>query len=118
MLALSCEYRIMLNNFNIGLNETQVGIAPQSWTIRTMQNTISKRHSELALTAGQLFKTEEALKIGLIDEIASDKAQALSKAEAFLSRYEMIPPVARGYTKSYLRGADIEVSTFNFSFKI
>ncbi|KAF2879917.1 hypothetical protein ILUMI_26246 [Ignelater luminosus] len=108
LLAMSCEYRIMLNKFTIGLNETQLGIVAPPWFIKTMQNTISKRDTELALTTGRLFKTEEALKVGLIDEIASDKAQALSQAEAFLNRFEMIPPIARAYTKTYLRGADIQ----------
>lgn len=111
---MCCEYRIMLNKFTIGLNETQLGIVAPPWFIRTMQNTISKRDTELALTTGRLFKTEEAWKVGLIDEIASDKSQALSKAEAFLNRFEMIPPVARAYTKIYLRGADIEVSKLFF----
>ena len=49
-----------------------------------MRNVISNRHTELALTAGRLFTTEEALKIGLIDEVARDKADAVAKAEKFL----------------------------------
>jgi len=108
LLSMCCEYRVMLNKFSIGLNETQLGIVAPFWFIRTMQNVISKRDTELALTTGRLFKTDEALKVGLIDEIASDKADGLAKAEAFLNRFEMIPPLARAYTKYALRGSDIE----------
>lgn len=108
LLAMCCEYRVMVNNFNIGLNETQLGIVAPVWFIKTMLNTISIRNTELALTTGTLFKTDEALAVGLVDEMATDKADALKKANAFFERFEMIPPVARAYTKDSLRGSDIE----------
>lgn len=106
---MSCEYRVMLDNLTMGLNETQLGAVAPNWFICTMQNTISKRNSELALTTGRLFKTDEALKIGLVDEIAADKNEALAKSEAFISRFTRIPPLARAATKIALRGADIKV---------
>jgi 3,2-trans-enoyl-CoA isomerase len=31
LLAISCEYRVMLPNFIIGLNETKVGIIVPTW---------------------------------------------------------------------------------------
>lgn len=108
LLAMCCEYRVMLKNFTIGLNETQLGIVAPIWFIQTMLNTISKRDTEFALTTGRLFKTDEALKVGLVDEVVSDKAEGLNKAAAFLGKFEMIPPIARAYTKNYLRGPDIE----------
>jgi 3,2-trans-enoyl-CoA isomerase len=49
-----------------------------------MKNVLSNRQAELALTTGHLFTTDEALKIGLIDEMATDKADAIAKAEKFL----------------------------------
>jgi len=55
-----------------------------------MRNVISNRHTELALTTGHLFTTDEALKIGLIDEVATDKADAVAKAEKFLVRMSKI----------------------------
>lgn len=108
LLSMCCEYRVMVKNFNIGLNETQLGIVAPIWFIKTMLNTISIRDTELALTTGRLFKTDEALEIGLIDEMATDKADALKKANDFFKRFEMIPPIARVYTKDSLRGSDIE----------
>lgn len=55
-----------------------------------MRNVISSRQTELALSTGQLFTTDEALKIGLIDEVATDKADAVAKAEKFLLRMSKI----------------------------
>lgn len=108
MLAMSTEYRIMLNNFTIGLNETQLGIVAPSWFAATMRNTIGTRQTELALTTGRLFKTEEALKVGLIDDIAKDKDEGIAKAEAFIKGFARIPPMARAMSKNQTRGRDIQ----------
>jgi hypothetical protein len=57
----------------------------------SMRNVISIRQTELALTSGRMFTTDEALKIGLIDEVATDKADAVAKAEKFLVGMSKIP---------------------------
>ncbi|KAF5280565.1 hypothetical protein FQR65_LT00316 [Abscondita terminalis] len=108
LLSVSCEYRVMVKNFTIGLNETQLGIAAPPWFIQAMLNTISKRNTEISLTSGKLYKTDEALSIGLIDEIANDKEEALKKSEAFFNRFEMIPPMARAYSKEMVRRKDVD----------
>jgi 3,2-trans-enoyl-CoA isomerase len=110
---MACEYRVMLPNFKIGLNETQLGIAIPEVAILATRNIIASRDAELSLTLGQIFKTEEALKIGLIDEIASDKADAIVKCEAFLSHFRKIPPMARGITKQFFRKKVIDLMTEN-----
>jgi 3,2-trans-enoyl-CoA isomerase len=56
-----------------------------------MFGAISHRQAELALTTGRMFSTDEALKVGLIDEIATDKADAVAKAEKFLGSLAKIP---------------------------
>lgn len=105
LLAMSCEYRAMVSGkFKIGLNETALGIVAPFWFQETMRNTISTREAELALTTGRMFSVDEALKVGLIDEVASDKADAIKKCEGFLSKFENIPPLARAMTKEILRG--------------
>lgn len=107
LLAMCCEYRIMLPNFSIGLNETQLGIVAPTWFQATMRNTLSRRDAELALTLGTLFNTEEALKVGMIDEIAANKEEAIAKATGFLDRFKKISPQARSMTKQALRSKDI-----------
>ena len=108
LLALCCEYRAMLPKFSIGLNETQLGIVAPTWFMASLKNTIPARPAEMALTLGTLFTTEEAHKIGLIDDIATDKADAVAKCEAFLNRFKKIPPMARALTKQNFRIKDIQ----------
>lgn len=108
LLAMCCEYRVMLPKFTIGLNETQLGIVAPTWFMATLKNTIPARTAEMALTLGTLFPTEEALRIGMVDEIAVDKADAIAKCEAFLTRFKKIPPMARALSKQNFRIKDIQ----------
>lgn len=61
--------------------------------ISTYQNVLSRRIAESALIAGKLFPVEEALKVGLVDEIATDKDDAVAKATAWLSQFARISRV-------------------------
>lgn len=100
----------MLPNFIIGLNETRVGLVAELWLSSSMRNVIGLRQAEIALTAGELFNTDEALKIGLIDEVAINKEEGLQKAENFLQKFKNGSIVARALTKKALRNKTIQVS--------
>lgn len=104
LLAMSCEYRVMCPKFTIGLNETKLGIVAPWWLMEAMKKTIPIRQAEMALTLGKLFTTDEALKIGLIDEIAIDKKDAIEKCEKFLLKFQKVNSAARHATKMQLRG--------------
>ena len=108
LLAMSCEYRVMLPKFSIGLNETQLGIVAPTWFQATMKNTIPLRQAELALTQGRMFSTEQALQVGLVDEVATDKADAIARCEKFLETFRKIPREARMVTKQSFRRSAIE----------
>jgi len=104
LLALSCEYRVLVGPKNtIGLNETKLGIIAPRWFMDSMRNVIGERQAELALTTGRMFSAEEALRAGLVDELAADKADAITKAQAFISQFAQIPPMARAMTKAGFR---------------
>uniref|UniRef100_A0A1Y1KAN5 Enoyl-CoA delta isomerase 1, mitochondrial n=1 Tax=Photinus pyralis TaxID=7054 RepID=A0A1Y1KAN5_PHOPY len=105
VLSLCCEYRIMVQNFQIGLNVVKLGYSTPLSIVQLMVNTIGHRNAELALTSGRLFTTNEALRVGLIDEIAKDRASAFDKANDFLNQFKVIPPIARHFTKQSMRRA-------------
>lgn len=62
-MAIACEYRVMYPNFNIGLNETALGIVVPPWLQITMRNTIGARETEIGCTKGTLYNSEQALKV-------------------------------------------------------
>jgi 3,2-trans-enoyl-CoA isomerase len=112
-LAMACEYRAMVSNFKIGLNETQLGIAIPDVAILATKNIISSRNAEMALTLGQIFSTEEAFKIGLVDKVAEDKNEAMSDCINYLSKFKKIPYLARGITKQMYRDKVIKLMITN-----
>lgn len=97
----------MLPRFTIGLTETKVGIVVPQWIQASMRNVLSTRETEKALTLGITFNTDEALKIGLIDEIVNDKTDALKQSEKFLLKFANIPYDIRAMMKKMLRGRDL-----------
>jgi len=82
-LAFACEYRIMLPKYMIGLNETRVGLHIPKWLIASTKNILPRRLAEAALLEGRLFSTAEAIKYGLIDEIAKDDEDLKLKSNKF-----------------------------------
>lgn len=106
---MSCEYRVFVEGkHSIGLNETKLGIIAPKWFQDSMINTIGYRQAELALTRGTLFTPQEALKIGLVDELASSKEDAIAKGEKFLQSFKGVPGEARQITKQGLRKDALE----------
>ncbi|XP_038223564.1 enoyl-CoA delta isomerase 1, mitochondrial-like [Zerene cesonia] len=106
LLATSCEYRAMVSGkYTIGLNETAVGIIAPTWFMGTICNIVSTRQAEMALTTGKLFTVDEALKVGIIDDVATDKEDAINKCKEFIKKFDKIPLLARAITKQRFRAS-------------
>ena len=117
MLALSCDYRIMLASPSdadtngtgktrpplIGLNEAKFGIAAPPFLGQLLLRTIGFRQGEMALALGTLFTPEQALKVGMVDELASTNDEVLSKSRSTAIAWTKIPPHARVASKMLAR---------------
>lgn len=108
MLALSCDYRVMSLSGKIGLNESLLGIAAPPWLGQQYIDTIGHRQAELALSLGTLFTPQEALEIGLVDDIVTDDNDVLEVAKKHAKKWVKIPPQARIASKELTRGRQIE----------
>lgn len=98
----------MVPNYRIGLNEVHLGIPVPFMVQAAMRNVLSTRRAELALTLGTLFTTDEAFKIGLVDQIAVDKDEAILKCEQFLDQFSKISFDARSITKQAFRAKNTQ----------
>ncbi|ELU16502.1 hypothetical protein CAPTEDRAFT_218894 [Capitella teleta] len=108
LLSLTCDYRIMAQGkFTIGLNETLLGIVAPFWFQDTMVNTVGHRETERALQLGLLYSGENALKVGLIDELVSPE-KVMETAEGQMQMWLKIPDFARQLTKEQLRGPTVQ----------
>lgn len=70
VLALCCDYRVMASGpFSIGLNETRVGLVAPDGIQHLMRRIIGAHRAERLLVAGELVQAEQALALGLVDEL-------------------------------------------------
>ncbi|XP_065368521.1 enoyl-CoA delta isomerase 1, mitochondrial-like [Calliphora vicina] len=106
--ATCCDFRVMLSNLTIGLNETKLGLVAPKYVTASFCNALPNRAAELALTQGKMFTTDEAFKVGLIDELATSKKEGLNKCEQFLASFKGVNSNARAFTKLQFRKSDIE----------
>ncbi|XP_017464863.1 PREDICTED: enoyl-CoA delta isomerase 1, mitochondrial-like [Rhagoletis zephyria] len=108
LLAASCEYRVMLPKFTIGLNETRLGIMAPNWFMASFLNVLPRRIAELALTQGRMFTTVEAQQAGLVDDVVNTKEEALAKCEEFFASFKQVSPYARALTKQQFRVKELQ----------
>jgi len=102
-LSLNCDYRMMADGkFTIGLNETQVGLAAPFWLCQLFISVVGHRNAEKYLTLGTLLKPQDALKVGMIDEVVPAE-ELMSSAAKEMEKWLKIPELGRVKTKELLR---------------
>lgn len=101
-LALCCDYRIMTDFGNIGLNEVALGIPVPAYWAQLMVRTIGQRPAERLLEFGLMPSAAEALQLGLVDELAKVE-DLLASAENAMAKMLEAPDPGRQATKLSLR---------------
>lgn len=104
ILACACDYRVMAqgDKYQIGLNEMAVGIAPRASILHLYAFWIGQRKAYQYLLEGYLMNGEEALALGLVDELVP-LDQTLERAEAKIQHYLKLPTQAFRQTKLSLK---------------
>lgn len=87
VIALACDYRVMAEGkYIIGLNEVSVGIIVPNSIFNLYAFWIGQANATRSLLEGKLFTPEEALQIGLVDELVNP-ASILTAAERKVRKY-------------------------------
>lgn len=87
VIALTCDARVMAEGkFIIGLNEVPVGIIVPHSIFQIYSHWIGKANATTSLLEGKLFSPEEALQIGLVDELVNADS-ILTAAERRVRKY-------------------------------
>jgi len=72
MLATACDYRIMVDGkARISLNEISFGSSVFAGSVEILRYCVGSSAAQEILYSGRMYSAEEALKIGLIDRVAS-----------------------------------------------
>jgi 3,2-trans-enoyl-CoA isomerase len=103
VLAICCDYRVIADGaFIIGLNEIPVGIIVPDSIFNLYSFWIGQRKAYQYLMEGKLLKVNEALDVGLIDEI-SPAESLLTTAERKIRTYMQLNPITWTQSKLNLR---------------
>lgn len=87
VIALACDYRVMAEGkYIIGLNEVPVGIIVPNSIFNLYAFWIGTANASRSLLEGKLFSPEEALQVGLVDELVNP-ASILTAAERKIRKY-------------------------------
>ena len=91
VLALCCDYRVMARGpFRMGLNETQVGLAVPDAIQYLLRRVVGVHRAERLVVAGAMVESEQALRIGLVDELA-DAGEVVVRAAHWLRELLALP---------------------------
>ena len=101
VLSIFCDRRVMAEGpFRIGLNEVQVGIPLPPALFGALRRVVGRRTAERLGVAGAMISAEEALQVGLVDELSPpeevvDRALGWCRALLELPRGPMLRTRAR-----------------------
>lgn len=108
VLALCCDYRIMARGpYMIGLNEVQVGLVAPDAIQALMRRVVGPYRAERLLVAGALVDSEQALAIGLVDEL-TDAEHVDVRARVWLETLLQMPETAMRATRRLARADMID----------
>jgi len=108
VLALCCDYRVMAAGpYRIGLNETQVGLVAPEGIQRLLRRVVGAHRAERLLVAGAMVDAQQALDIGMVDELAPIE-EVPGRAHAWLAQLLALPRKPMLATRAIARTEVIE----------
>ena len=85
-LALACHYRVVLADpkLRLGHPEVKIGLIPSGGAVIRLMWLLGIERAYHLLVEGRRYSPQEALKVGIVDELAPDRAGLLRQAKAWL----------------------------------
>jgi 3,2-trans-enoyl-CoA isomerase len=108
VLAVFADYRIMsAGAYKVGLNEVQVGLPVPEVLMRGLTHLVGPRQAERLAVAGLLLSPDEAIRVGLVDEVAP-LDEVVPRAVAWAADLLTRPPQAMSSTRKLARRPLVE----------
>jgi enoyl-CoA hydratase/carnithine racemase len=103
VLPLFCDWRVGAEgDFKLGLNEVRVGIILPPMILAALRRQVGPRQAERLAVTGALISPQEALNVGLVDELAPAE-QVVSCALEWCQALLEVPVEAMAVTRSNAR---------------
>lgn len=114
-LAMACDFRIIVGKAKIGQPETRLGLIPGWGGTQRMTKYVGLGHARRLLFAGESIAAEEALQIGLVDEVVADAKDLDAALEKWFKLLAPGSPASITRVKRALLSRD-EISEFGKCF--
>ncbi len=88
-LALACHYRVVLDDpkIRVGHPEVKIGLTPSGGAVVRLMWLLGIERAYELLVEGRRYSPQEALKVGIVDELATDRDDLLRRAKAWLQTH-------------------------------
>ncbi|HEX8616662.1 MAG TPA: enoyl-CoA hydratase/isomerase family protein [Thermoanaerobaculia bacterium] len=107
VFTLAADYRLMAaGNGRIGIPELLVGVPFPPSVIETVRFAVPPQHLQMLMYTGRTFMPDDALRFGLIDEVA-EPATLLTRAAELARQFAALPSEAFALAKRQLRDRTI-----------
>ncbi len=85
-VAMACHHRIVLDDprVRVGMPEVNLGLMPSGGNVIRMMWLLGIEQAYNVLTSGRHYSPQEALKVGIIDELANNQKELMEKAREWL----------------------------------
>jgi enoyl-CoA hydratase/carnithine racemase len=108
-LALAADFRVAGRRAALGLPEITLGIIPGSGGTQRLPRTVGLARARELVLSGRVVRAEEALQIGLVDQVVDD-ADVLSTATDLALTYARGPAALRHAKAALDGGWDLPVA--------
>ncbi|MGB3801930.1 MAG: 3-hydroxyacyl-CoA dehydrogenase NAD-binding domain-containing protein [Lewinella sp.] len=88
-LTLACHYRIAIadSKMRLGHPEVKIGLIPSGGAVIRLMWLLGIERAYPLLLEGRRYSPQEALKVGLLDELADDRSDMMQKAKKWLLQH-------------------------------
>src|SRR5690242_20273141 len=109
-IALACTMRLASENAKLGQPEVKLGIIPGYGGTQRLPRLVGKGIAMQLLLAGEMITAQEALRIGLVNEVTA-ASDLIARAEAIAQKIIANAPLAVQYTMEAVnRGMEMPVA--------
>lgn len=110
-LALAADFRVAGRSARLGVPEIQLGVMPGAGGTQRLPRLIGPARAKGMIFSGRHVQTEEAERIGLVDEVVADD-EVYRAAVASVAEYAEGPAVALAAAKEAVdRGLETDLAT-------
>jgi enoyl-CoA hydratase/carnithine racemase len=111
-LALACDFRVCSSDAKLGQPEILLGIIPGAGGTQRLSRLVGTSRAKDLIFSGRFVSADEALAIGLVDEVVATAEEVYPAARRRVERFATGPAFALRAAKEAIdRGLEVDIAT-------